>query len=75
MTSDRPRHKNKDFEALFEEAVRHGWRIERTRNQHFRLLCPSECGQHIAIAPSTPSDRRSLRNLRSAMRKCARSGI
>ena len=27
------------------------------------------------IAPSTPSDRRSLRNLRSAMRKRARSGI
>ena len=75
MASTRPRHRDSDYESLFQVAERQGWRIETTKKNHFRLLCPSECGQHIVIASSTPSDHRGLRNVRSQMRKCERNGI
>ncbi len=75
MPNTRPRHRNKDYESLFKEAERQGWVIQRTKKNHFRLLCPSECGQHIVVASSTPSDHRSLRNVRSRMRECERTKI
>ena len=75
MANSRPRHKNKDFESLLQQAERNGWRIRQTKKQHFRLQCPPECGQHHLTAPSTPSDHRAIKNFRAGMRKCERSVI
>ena len=75
MANSRPRHRDKDYESLFQKAERNGWRVSKTRKNHFRLQCPSECGKHTITAPSTPSDHRALKNFKASMRKCERSVI
>ena len=75
MPNSRPRHRDKDYESLFKKAESQGWRISKTKANHFRLRCPSGCGEHSITAPSTPSDHRALKNLTARMRKCERSVI
>ncbi len=73
MAAARPRHKDKDSEAILRDAEQAGWRVRKTKKQHYRLQCPPECGQHHITMPSTPSDRRAMKNFKSGMRKCERS--
>lgn len=57
----RPKHPNKDVEAVLAHAEAHGWRIERARGHAWgRLYCPwnddeCRCGEFcIASVWSTP---------------------
>lgn len=61
----RPRHKNKDIEALFGWLEKAGYGVESTSNSHFRVYCP--CGgcptRVISSTPSTNADRYDARRL------------
>jgi hypothetical protein len=57
---------NKDLNALLWRLVRRGWTLERGR-KHLKLRAPNG---RLLVAPSTPSDWRSLRNLEHQARRC-----
>jgi hypothetical protein len=57
----------KDFSALVKEAEGQGWRVQRTKKGHWRLLAPDGVG--IVIAAGTPSDRRGFDNTVASMRR------
>lgn len=56
---------DKDINQLIRGMVRLGWRYERGR--HGKLYHPS--GQGFIVFPRTPSDHRSLLNLRRDIRR------
>lgn len=58
----------KDLHRLLNTIAKAGWGVELRRGGHYCLTSPS--GQLI-FAPSTPSSRRSLQNLRSRIRRAA----
>jgi predicted RNA binding protein YcfA (HicA-like mRNA interferase family) len=58
------------MEALARVYRRAGWDITLTRGGHLRWRSPKG---GLVISPSTPSDHRSLRNLRSDLRRAERS--
>jgi hypothetical protein len=49
----RPRHPNKELEALLRYAEDHEWRADKPK-AYFRLRCP--CGMHQRRIHLTPSD-------------------
>jgi hypothetical protein len=56
----RPKHPDKDLEALLRSLESAGWRIEKGR-KYFKGYCP--CGDHkktIHVTPSDPGYRRHL---------------
>lgn len=55
----------KDLRALLDQAEQQGFTVTKQR-RHYRITCPS--GQPI-FSSFTPSDWRSLRNLRSQLRR------
>lgn len=59
---------NKDTKKILAAVRKAGWRVERTGGQHYKLK--SICGQHIVIVSGTPSDRRSVNNLRAKLKRC-----
>lgn len=52
------------------EAVGRGWRLNRTRNRHLRLLWP---GGGIVVLGGSPSDHRALAHLRADLRRTERN--
>ncbi len=58
---------NKEARKIARQAVKVGWRCDRTKNGHYRLLSP--CGQHIVVLGSTPSDSRSFKNSLAELRR------
>ncbi len=56
----RPKHPDKDLEALLRSLESAGWRVEKGR-KYFKGYCP--CGDHkktIHVTPSDPGYRRHL---------------
>jgi hypothetical protein len=51
----RPKHPNKDLEALLRYAEAQKWRADKP-GAYFRLLCPKTCKQHQRRIHLTPSD-------------------
>jgi hypothetical protein len=49
----RPKHPDKDLEAVLRSLESAGWRIEKSR-KYFKGYCP--CGNHKKTVPLTPSD-------------------
>lgn len=62
QTHDLPR----DLRDLGRQALAAGWEISKTSNQHFRWRAPSGA---LVFTSGTPSDRRTLRNVQSLLRK------
>jgi hypothetical protein len=58
---------SKDFKKVIREAEAQGWRVEPTKNGHWRFYAPN--GRDIVHAAGTPSDYRSLENFLAQMRR------
>lgn len=56
-----------DWKKLMKEAENQGWRIVRTKSDHFKWFSPD--GKTLAVSGSTTSDRRALKNHISTLRK------
>jgi ABC-type sulfate transport system permease component len=56
---------HKELAKLMKLALRQGWRVELTRKCHIKFYVPNA---GIIVASSTPSDPRSIKNLRSQLR-------
>lgn len=56
---------NKELAKLMKLAIKQGWRVELTKKCHVKFYIP---GGQIIVAASTPSDPRSIKNLRSQLR-------
>lgn len=60
-----------DRDELLRELRQRGWRVEMTRRSgHWKLTHPKG---GVVFAPGTPSDHRSLLNVRSKIRRLERS--
>ncbi len=57
----RPRHQDKDLEAVLSEAEGKKWRIRKGR-KYCKMLCPNKC-RCLKTVKLTPSDPNYLRNL------------
>jgi len=57
----------KELKEIVGAAERQGWRVERTKKSHLRFYAPD--GENIVHGAGTPSDRRSLENLVSRLRR------
>ena len=64
----RPKHQNKDYEALFVEAEANGWVIEKSK-KHFTCKC-SCADKHIVTVGSTPSDFNPYRKTKTRLNAC-----
>jgi hypothetical protein len=56
----------RDMPKLVRRARKAGWSVTKTGKQHWRFRSPN--GATI-FAPSTPSDRRSVMNVRANLRR------
>jgi hypothetical protein len=57
---------NKDLKKIFRQAEQRDWIVRRRRSGHYLLQGPR--GQKV-FCPATPSDHRSLKNLKSHLSK------
>jgi len=57
----RPKHPDKDLEAVLQEAEGKDWRVEKGK-KYFKMLCPKQCKCWKTVK-LTPSDPNYLRNL------------
>lgn len=55
------------FRALVKFAIKNGWRVEATKNNHVKFYSPD--GLHIFVASTTAGSNRSLSNLKSQLRR------
>lgn len=55
----RPKHPDKDLEAVLRSAEKQGWKIEKRK--YFKMKCP--CGKHIKTVHMTPSNPKYCREL------------
>lgn len=62
----RPRHPNKNLEALLKEAERRVWGVLKG-GRYFKIRCP--CGEHQRTVHITPSDPNYERNLRGWLKR------
>jgi hypothetical protein len=58
-----------DLHRLLEAARKNGWRVERTKGSHYKLLHPNGA---IVFAGSTPGSPRALRHLTADLRRAER---
>jgi len=56
----------KDLAALERQLRPQGWAVERTRNGHLRFVGPNDV---VVTSSSTPSDTRSMRNLKARLKR------
>ena len=56
-----------DTGKLLRSLRRQGWTVSKARSGHWHVR--DSGGRLVAVAASTPSDHRSLRNFRGAMRR------
>jgi len=66
VPSKRPRHQDKELEAVLEEAEERGWRVDKGKG-YFRLRCP--CGNHMRWVHLTPSGGNYVRDLLGWLRR------
>ena len=59
---------NKATRALYDMAKKYGAKLEKTRNGHWKFLCPDGS---IVVAAKSPSDHRAQKNLESRLRRGA----
>lgn len=57
----------KDLLVLIKIALKAGWRVEPTKNGHFKWIAPNSVD--IVFSSSTPSDHRALENLKHDLRR------
>lgn len=62
------RHLPKEVRALVRAAELAGWAVSRTRRSHIRLRPVDKTRGAVTIS-GTPSDKRSLKNLRADLRR------
>lgn len=57
----RPRHPNKDLEAVLREAEDKKWRVSKGQKYH-KMLCsrPCKCWKTVKLTPSDPNYLRNL---------------
>ena len=60
----RPRHQDKDLEALLRSLERQGWRIEKGAG-YFKCYCPPPHARCVKTVKLTPSGGKYLTNLRA----------
>jgi hypothetical protein len=70
MTRKRTAH-HKEVAQLIRELRRKGWEVTPTRSDHWR----ARLGEHCVYFASTPSDHRSLRNVRARIAKVERATL
>jgi hypothetical protein len=58
----------KDIGRLLERANRQGFRIEKRKGGHIRIIPPDK-NQSMIMLSSTPGDSRSVKNARSLLRR------
>ena len=63
----RPRHPNKELDAILDEAASRGWDVDRSKGGYFKALCP--CGAHKKWVALTPSGANYATNLRMWFRR------
>lgn len=56
---------NKDIQVLLRSLKNAGWIIERTTRNHYKVTK----GAEVVVLAGTPSDPRSLRNMRAELRR------
>lgn len=58
----RPKHPDKDLEALLKEAENKGWRVTKGGNGHYKMYCPCylKCMKTVACTPSTTNYLKNL---------------
>lgn len=63
----RPRHPDKDLEAVLREAERKNWRVTKAK-KYYKMYCPCprKCKKWVHL---TPSDANYTRNLLSELRR------
>lgn len=64
----RPRHPNKDLEAVLRSLEQQDWSVVRCR-KYYKVKCPPPCGQCLKMVKLTPSDPNYARNLRAWLRR------
>jgi hypothetical protein len=57
---------NKEIKALVRLAQERGWSVTDTRNGHLKFQSPDG---DIVFGPSTPSDWRSVKNMKAHLRR------
>ena len=62
----------RDLHRLLDEARHRGWTAELTSGSHWKLLGPDP---QLLFTGSSPSDWRSLRNIRQDIRRAERRGV
>lgn len=62
----RPRHPNKDLEAILRLAEDHGWTFEKGK-RYYKGKCP--CGVHMQTVHLTPSNPRYGLNLQKQLER------
>lgn len=65
MATGRPRHPDKDLEAVLHEAERQGWRVEKGK-KYYKMYCPCE-RKHLKTVHLSPSSPTYLVNLRGQL--------
>ena len=68
MSTQRPRHTKRDYEALLQEAEGDGWRVTKNK-RHFQALCPWAC-KCIVTVSATPSAQGALKKVRADINRC-----
>jgi hypothetical protein len=63
----RPRHRNKDLEAVLREAERKGWRIVK-RGKYYNMYCPCP-SKHKKTVHCSPSNSDYEKNLRMQLKR------
>lgn len=64
----RPRHNDKDLEAVLKLGEQRGWMIEGGGNKHFKMKCPNPCKCMKGVS-TTPSNPNYLRDLMGQLRR------
>ena len=62
----RPKHQDKDIEALLRDLERQGWTAAKGKG-YFKTRCP--CGQHAQTIHLTPSGRNYRRGIKGVLRR------
>lgn len=64
----------KELHPLIDAARDQGWRVQVTSNGHLKFL-PKDRSVSPVFGPSTPSDYRSVKNVRTKLRKAGLSDV
>lgn len=68
VSTKRPRHTKRDYEALLQEAEGDGWRVKKNKG-HFRAFCPWACKCMVTVS-ATPSAQGALKKIRADINRC-----